>query len=132
MTYDAALVKMDPETHQLRQPGQLPPAPKRTDVVPTAQTQPPCGNTVFEQPLRIGTSPRLMPPIGKQGKSGLHSGTPGSIIGTEWNTPRIWLRREFSVPDGKPGDLRLFMHPDEDAEVYINGVSAAKGLGLHE
>ena len=53
------------------------------------------------------------------------TGTPGSIIGTEWKTPDIWLRREFNVT-GKPNDVKLLMCHDEDAEVYINGVLATK------
>ncbi|HEY0865904.1 MAG TPA: DUF4965 domain-containing protein [Fimbriimonas sp.] len=52
-------------------------------------------------------------------------GTPGSSIGTVWNTSEIWLRREFDLPEGKLDRLQLFVHHDEDAEIYLNGVLAA-------
>ena len=52
---------------------------------------------------------------------------------TPWKTPDIWLRRSVtleSVP-GAPGSRpHLKIHHDEDAEVYINGVLAAKLAGF--
>jgi hypothetical protein len=53
-------------------------------------------------------------------------GTPGSVVGTVWKTPDIWIRREFTLPAGDLGEVMLLMHHDEDAEVYINGVLATK------
>lgn len=62
----------------------------------------------------------------KEGRAGFGTqGTPGSIIGTEWETPDIWLRREFEVK-GNPRELKVMMNHDEDAEVYINGVMAVQ------
>ena len=49
---------------------------------------------------------------------------------TEWKTDDIWLRREFAIQAGKLDNLRLLMHHDEDAEVYINGVLAVKVPGF--
>src|SRR5262249_1686939 len=57
-------------------------------------------------------------------------GTPGSVIGTEWATPDIWLRREFTLPEEKLTEPYLLLHHDENAEVYINGVLAGKGSGF--
>ena len=67
----------------------------------------------------------------KQGKAGFGTaGTPNAIIGTEWNTSGIWLRREFEVPQGKLEPQLLRLHHDEDAEVYLNGKLAAKVAGF--
>ena len=66
----------------------------------------------------------------KQGKAGFGTrGTPGAVVRTEWNTPDIWLRREFTLPEGQWNNLQLWMHHDEDAEIYVNGVPAAAVRG---
>jgi hypothetical protein len=57
-------------------------------------------------------------------------GTPGAIIRTEWKTSEIWLRREITLPSGPSKNLALRLHHDEDAEVYVNGVLAAKVGGF--
>jgi hypothetical protein len=50
-------------------------------------------------------------------------GTPGAVIGTEWSTPGIWLRRWFKL-DKVPERIALDLHHDEDVEVYFNGILA--------
>jgi hypothetical protein len=47
-----------------------------------------------------------------------------STVRTEWTTGHIWLRREFTMPEGTWDDLLLLVNHDDDAEVYINGVLA--------
>lgn len=56
-------------------------------------------------------------------------GTPGAAVRTVWNTDAIWLRREVILPDGPYADLHLQLHHDEDTEVYLNGVLAARLTG---
>lgn len=60
-------------------------------------------------------------------------GTPNARIGTEWNTSDIWLRRKFTLPATITPEMRrmlkLRMHHDEDAEVYINGILATRVEG---
>lgn len=70
----------------------------------------------------------------KTGRGGFGTrGTPGVVIGTEWNSPDIWLRRTFTLPATATPDvirrMKLRMHHDEDAEVYINGVLAVSVQG---
>ncbi len=61
-----------------------------------------------------------------KGKAGFGTkGTPGGTIGTNWNTSDIWLRREFNLDTIKNEPLKLYIHHDEDSQVYINGKLAA-------
>jgi hypothetical protein len=56
-------------------------------------------------------------------------GTPNAPIGSKWASNNIWLRRQFNLENRKEGELKLLMHHDEDAKVYINGVLAASVTG---
>jgi hypothetical protein len=56
-------------------------------------------------------------------------GTPGAPIRTEWKTEEIWLRREFTLPNRPLRNPRLTLIYDEDPEIYLNGVAAAKLKG---
>ncbi len=49
--------------------------------------------------------------------------------GTRWDTPEIWIRRGFDLPEIPSGEIVLRMFHDEDARVFINGqpVAGAKG-----
>lgn len=55
-------------------------------------------------------------------------GTPSARLGTVWNSSEIWARKQFSL-DSLPEQPALWLHHDEDVEVYINGqqVFAAEG-----
>jgi formylglycine-generating enzyme required for sulfatase activity len=50
-------------------------------------------------------------------------------VRTDWNTPDIWLWREFKLPEGKWNDLLLLVGYDDHAEVYVNGVLALQAPG---
>ncbi len=42
------------------------------------------------------------------------AGTPGAVVRTEWKTPQIWLRREFTLPDAPLKSPALLIHYDDD------------------
>ncbi|MFI4862467.1 MAG: sugar-binding domain-containing protein [Phycisphaerales bacterium JB063] len=57
-----------------------------------------------------------------QGEGGFGTeGTPGAVVRTEWNTNRIWIRREIELPDMEGKRIGMWLHHDEDVEVYLNG-----------
>ena len=68
----------------------------------------------------------------KQGPGGFGTdGTPGAIVRTKWSTPDIYVRREITVPAGVDlASLQLYVHHDEDAEIYLNGILAAAPHGF--
>jgi hypothetical protein len=68
----------------------------------------------------------------KQGPGGFGTeGTPGAVVRTKWDTPEIYVRREITVPEGvDPKSLQLYVHHDEDARIYLNGVLAASTRGF--
>ncbi|MEX0710944.1 MAG: glycoside hydrolase family 2, partial [Pirellulales bacterium] len=55
--------------------------------------------------------------------------TPGTVVRTEWSSPEIWIRRRVELAAGKLANPQLVIHHDEDADVYLNGVLAAKVAG---
>ena len=109
----------------------LPTPPKLVTVLPAADTQPAVWRYTTTQPAGDWFQPEFNDASWPQGKSGFGTaGTPGAIIGTVWNTDDIWLRREIELPAGRPHDPQFWMHHDEDAEIYVNGVLALKVPGF--
>jgi hypothetical protein len=134
MTYDRAMIKMDPKVvaranRKMYTPP--PPLPVTKVLLPTAKQQPAGWNYTTNTPpegwIKGGFDDSAWP----TGNAGFGTaGTPGAVIGTTWNTSDIWIRRTFEIPTGiKIENLNLVLHHDEDAEVYINGEQVFKVNG---
>lgn len=109
----------------------IPKAPTITVVVPAADKQAAKWRYTTARPAGDWTRESYDASTWKEGWSGFGSdGTPGAIIGTVWNTSNIWLRREMEIPADKLKTQELWLHHDEDTEVYINGVLALKTSGF--
>jgi hypothetical protein len=131
MTYDRALVKMDLRKIAAANHGKVSPQAKVTELVPTALSERVTWRYTIECPGDDWLKSNFDASGWKQGPGGFGTrGTPGAVVRTEWNTGDIWLRREFAWTNSKSDNLRLMMHHDEDAEVYVNGVLAAKVPGF--
>lgn len=109
-----------------------PPEPPRiTSVIPTSERNGASWQFTFQKPAPGWEQPGFDDNNWKKGPGGFGTrGTPGAAIGTTWNTPDIWLRREITVPaDTDQTRLQLFVYHDEDAELYIDGTLAASETG---
>jgi hypothetical protein len=113
----------------------LPKAPKIVDIVPMSmEEQSVPWYYTFTAPADNWYSLGFNPAAAgwKQGQAGFGTRqTPGSFVRTVWNTSDIWVRRQFELKETPDFQyLRLMAHHDEDAEVYINGVLAARLYGF--
>jgi Glycosyl hydrolases family 2, sugar binding domain/Glycosyl hydrolases family 2, TIM barrel domain/Glycosyl hydrolases family 2 len=129
MTYDRAVMKLDSNQVLAANKGEVKEAQYRI-VVPDAQQDKVNWKYTFEQPAEGWMKAEFADSGWKEGRAGFGTtGTPGAIVKTEWKTPDIWMRRQFTLKAGKVQNPILQVHHDEDAEIYINGVLAAKLSG---
>jgi hypothetical protein len=132
LTYDRSVEKLPvavlAEAHKrLWEPS----APKTTvTLLPTADSTPAEWRYTTEKPADNWFTVDFNASGWKSGTSGFgEPSTPGSRVNTNWKTPDIWLRRTFDVQAVPEGELRLRVHHDEDAEIYLNGVLIKKVTG---
>ena len=102
-----------------------------TIVVPTArESDGIIWSYTTEKPADNWTQPDFDASSWKTGPSGFGTRmTPNSVVRTEWNTGDIWIRREINLDGKNIRDLSAMIHHDEDFELYINGVRAARRNG---
>jgi hypothetical protein len=111
----------------------MPQHPKLAVVVPAADTAPAIWRFTETQPPPNWNLPEFNAASWREGRSGFGApGTPGAFIGTTWRNEDIWLRREVELPGGDLKNLRAWLHHDEDAEIYINGILALKTIGWND
>lgn len=128
-TYDRRVLKPDAARVAAVNRGDfslMPPPPTITEIVPTSRVQAQPWRFTESKPADGWKSPGFADSGWKQGRGGFGTrGTPGAVVGTDWKSGEIWIRREFSLnpQDDKP--THLLIHHDEDCEVYLNGVQAA-------
>lgn len=130
MTYDRELVKLGVEwLKNVNDTAYLPP-PELVTLAPTSEKQGLVWRYTTEQPAEGWEQTGFDAANWKEGHGVLgKKDTPGARVRTAWETPNIWARREFSIDALPEGTYYLEILHDEDAEVYINGVLAAKVEG---
>lgn len=133
LTYDRRQWKVDPERVRAATAAMYNPAPSKVWILPHAGRLADADRAEWRfttnTPAAGWEKPGFDAAAWGKGRAGFGSkGTPGAIVGTEWKTGEIWIRRDFELgqtPDG----VKLSMYHDEDAEVYLNGVPAVKASG---
>jgi hypothetical protein len=130
MTYDREVIKLDDKAViEAARNLHLPP-PKVTVIAPTSQEKGLTWRYTLEKPPDGWEQSKFNASSWKEGIGGFGTrGTPGAVVRTEWTTNDIWLRREFELKSTDLGKPQLVIHHDEDAEVYLNGVLAARLRG---
>lgn len=127
MTYDREVLKFDPAEMKKWHAALFAPPPVVTEVLATSESTPQTWRYTTSKPAEGWVNPEFDAKEWKEGKGGFGSkGTPGARIGTEWTGKDLWLRRTFDLKELPTGEVFLRFHCDEDGEVFINGVSAAK------
>ncbi len=135
LTYDRAMWKIDPAHANAAASKLYQPTPKVRVLVPCASHKKPGTwrhTTRPPTPAANWMTPTFDDSSWRQGQAGFGTvGTPGAIIGTEWNSTDLWLRRHINLPEDGEGwhAPALLIHHDEDAEVYVNGELAASLKG---
>jgi len=108
----------------------IPKAPKIVPVVAAGDTSPGRWRFTTEKPAGDWSKTGFDDSTWKESLAGFGAGDPpGAFIKTPWTSSDIWLRRQIAIPVTS-SNLQLWMHHDEDAEVFINGVAATRVHGF--
>ena len=131
LTYDRALIKPDEQAITAANRKVYLPPPQLAVLVPTSQKQGIAWRYTIEKPAENWFEERFDTSGWKEGEGGFgRADTPGSVVRTNWMTPDIWAVRTFELERlPEDGEISLMVHHDENAEIYLNGVLAAKTTG---
>ena len=108
----------------------LPVEPIVTEVVPSSRQTPVLWRYTTTKPSDDWTRPEFDATAWNEGPAGFGTSPPGAVVRTPWTTDDIWIRREFTMPAGRHDGLLFTVYHDEDVEIYVNGVLAAREAGF--
>ena len=99
-------------------------------LMPTSREKPQTWRYTFDKPPDDWMLPEFNDTQWAQGPGGFGTKeTPGAVVGTQWRSSDIWIRRAFEVEEPDFELAFLEIHHDEDAEVYVNGKLIANPKG---
>lgn len=127
MLYDKAVWKKwaSRDTTRAANWAPIPEVTKYQTLMPAADQQSSSWRYTTTQPAADWAMPGFNSSAWSEGKSGFgHSIRDRKLIGTDWTTDDIWLRKEVELTDANWDKVEGWIGHDDDAEVYINGVLA--------
>jgi len=126
VTYDRAVVKMDASEVAAANRGQLPPPTEFRVLSPLGQgrdaKEPVLWRITLERPPDDWLKPDFGDSAWQQAPAGFGKGN----WRTQWTTPDLWMRREFTLGPNKLKAPELIVHHDRHVEIYLNGVLASR------
>ncbi len=126
LTYDRAVAKIAPEALLAANHGEASGPPMKI-ILADALFGRAIWRYTMDQPADDWVKPKFDASKWKEGAGGFGAGgTPGGYPNTTWETSDIWLRRDFTLGMEDMSKLKLQVFHDEGAEIYLNGVLAAK------
>lgn len=129
LTYDRARLKLDAAAVHAAHHALFLPPPFQRWLLPAADTNPQNWRYATAPPGAGWEQPGFADADWPLGRGGFGTeGTPGARVHTRWDGGAIWLRQDFAL-SAVPDALQLWLHHDEDAEIYLNGVLAARRSG---
>ncbi|MFV0443764.1 MAG: sulfatase-like hydrolase/transferase [Planctomycetaceae bacterium] len=133
LTYDRQIIKMDPQRlATIHRPLYASP-PKRVVLSPTSEAAPEEWRFTTTAPVGDAwTMSNFDDATWTAGPGGFGTKiTPNTFVRTVWDSPDIWVRRSFAVPNDLPHETRfvLRLFHDEDAQVFLNGKAIANQTG---
>jgi hypothetical protein len=130
MSYDRAVVKLSAESIAANRTLYSPP-PRVTHLVPSSDRAPQAWRYTMSAPADTWMQAAFDASAWSEGPGGFGAkDTRFARVGTEWKSADIWLRRTIELTSA-PSTLYLRVFHDDDAEVYVNGVLAAKLAGAN-
>jgi hypothetical protein len=130
LTYDRKVVKVDARQTADAHQGTFAAPTQYEAVVPTAQDKAVQWRYTTDRPAADWFRPGFDDRAWKEGPAGFGTGKPApGMVRTPWSSADIWLRRQIVLPAGKlRGPMLTVLHND-DVEIYINGILAARAPG---
>jgi hypothetical protein len=130
MTYDREVIKFDEERVRALHDVLYGPPPTKSVLLATSELEGQVWSGTAEQPAEDWTDLEFDDSAWESGEGGFGTpDTPGTFVRTNWDSPDVWIRREFELDADVVGQLALRVHHDEDCEVYLNGELIAELTG---
>ena len=131
LTDDREVIKLDVAETAKWHKALFGPAPEFREVVPTSEKAAQKWRFTTDKPADGWEKPDFDAAKWVEADGGFGTkDTPNTVVRTEWKTPNVWVLRTFDLKELPKGEPMLRIHHDEDAEIFINGVLAAKVVGF--